>query len=1716
MFSRPHLDPLEDRLAPAALGLIVTNTNDSGPGSLRQTILDADANTGQTNSISFNIPGRGVHTIVPLTQLPAITNPLIIDGTTQPGFAGTPIIQLDGSNLDPYSSDALGLDLEPGSSGSTVRGLVVSYFKNGIYILGSDNNTVVGNFVGTDPTGTFAEPNFGGIGIIGSNNIIGGTTAADRNLISGNHSGVGIGHTAVVRPVDNVIEGNYIGTDISGTRPLPNYTGIGLGDLDSVVGGSTPGAGNLISGNIYGIAFGPGPNTYHNHDQILGNLIGTDVTGQAPLGNTVAGILIGPAGAEVIGGPGAAANVIAFNGRVGVEVAGDQAMDDSCCNSIRYNAIYNNAFGIDLGENYGPIPNHNGGAIPGPNHFQNYPVITSVAAATSTTINGTLNSGPDATFTLDFYVSSAPDPTGFGQGQRYLGSTTVTTDSTGNTTFTATLLAATSAGDWITATATSAVGDTSEFARDVQAPVPGTVPTDVAVSISGPANATEADNLVYQVTLTNNGPVDASNVVLRDVLPPRSTFLSASFPIGSASFSSGVFTLTIPDLPTGSVMGTITLHYQESNAYYHSTVSVTSDNPDTNPSNNSAFVATGVSEVEVVPGDPLSLGPVATGSDSGDLVIATFTDPAGPELVSDYSAQQIDWGDGTPKTTSHTITFDPGSGIFSVHAHHTYAQAGTYTISLHLLQVDAAGDPSGGYASATATIVVADPVLSATGGFTVHASEGTDSGVQTVATFTDASGPEPITNYSADIDWGDGGTSPGTITFDAASGVFTVQGSHAYVAEGNSSITTTIHRINAPGVQATSAAVVDDAAILPTGGFSITATEGVGSGPVVVATFTDPGGPEALTDYSATIDWGDGTTSAGAIAFDASSGVFTVQDSHTYSEQGTFTVTTTIHHETAASVSAVSSANVDDAALLPTGAFLITGTEGGDTGSVIVASFRDPPGPEPVGDYAADINWGDGSPTSAATVSFDPSRGIFLVHGDHTYAQEGNDAVTVTLHHDSAPDATIQDTADISDAPVTASSLQLNTTEGATSDLTVATFTDSAGAEPLSNYSADVNWGDGTTSPGTITFDAASSVFTVQGNHRYSDDNTYAIQVTVHHATAADATTTSTVIVSDPAVIATGGFTLTASEGTSSPTLTLATFTDPAGPEAVGNYSATVDWGDANSSDGTIVFNSSSGTFSVTGSHLYQAQGTLPVRVTIHHGTAPDTITHDTAQVSPPPLAATGRQLTVAVATMQDLTVATFTDPGGAQPIANYSANIDWGDGSTSAGTIAFDSTSGVFSVHATHEYLAVGRKNVRVTIHHGTASDSTVFTTVHVILIPTLTRLSISSAAEGMPSTTISVTGTNYNSASEVHFRGVPVATTFVSATQLQAVIPAADLTDEGVSSVEVLDPGPDGSPSNSLPFTVSDAPISATGMNLSVTQGIRFSSALAMLLDGNPSPLAGDFTTTIAWGDGQNSSGTTAATGNGLAVIGTHTYQAEGRYSVSVTIVDVGGSHTSATSLIHVARSGAAPDCLTTASGAFAHSAEYYSNFVTAAYQRYLGRAPEPQGLQGSVIAMENGLTDEHLEAGFIGSPEYIQKHGGSGAGWIGGMYMDLLNRTPSDQEVNTWLIALQQGMAPADIAYGFAASPEREGIRVQADYQRYLGRAASPTEVAGWVLAFENYSYTNEDVIAGFVGSPEYFQRHYDNIADWLFAAYGDILGRLPDDAGYAAWLAELRNC
>ena len=177
-----------------AATLTVSNTSASGPGSLQQAILDANATIG-LDTIVFQIPGAGVHTIAPTNALPPITDPVVIDGTTQPGFAGTPLIDLNGANAG-ASGD--GLRLPAGNS--TIRGLVINgYGGAGIHVQApGGTNVIEGNFIGTDPTGTLRRGNgqsagqAGGLWIDGSSgNLIGGPYATNRNLISAN-SGPGL------------------------------------------------------------------------------------------------------------------------------------------------------------------------------------------------------------------------------------------------------------------------------------------------------------------------------------------------------------------------------------------------------------------------------------------------------------------------------------------------------------------------------------------------------------------------------------------------------------------------------------------------------------------------------------------------------------------------------------------------------------------------------------------------------------------------------------------------------------------------------------------------------------------------------------------------------------------------------------------------------------------------------------------------------------------------------------------------------------------------------------------------------------------------------------------------------------------------------------------------------------------------------------------------------------------------------------------------------------------------------------------------------------------------------------------------------------------------------------------------------------------------------------------------------------------------------------
>lgn len=741
---RPNVEALEDRLALATFSVV--NTGDSGFGSFRQAILNANASAG-ADLIAFNIPGAGVHTISPVSPLPDITDPVTIDGYTQPGSSpntlgigpGSPghllgdgtnavlRIELDGSNAGLLAN---GLVLVAGYN--TVRGLVINRFDgNGIWVYsGPGHNTIAGNFVGTDASGTVALGNGGGnrvfyntfnAGIVitsAAYNTVGGLNPADRNLISGNAAeglsladsfnlrdqnpmvgnlvqgnligtdvtgtlsrgnasdGINLeeefsngitttlvgGTSAAARNIisgnrgirylgqngaagsgiyasgasGSVVVGNFIGTDVTGTSPLGNAqlgvaipvssnlqiggTAIGAGNVissnavqggiainrstqirvqgnsigtdvtgtvalgvqgrgvilydagttptpDILVGGTDPGAGNVISGNFVGVDIRgrgmtvqgnligtdrtgtiplgniqqgvlfadngsysliggstPGArNVISGNDrgfflggtgvignQIQGNIIGSDITGTMPLDNHNQGVVIADgASSNWIGGSDASTgNLIAHNGGRGVTVVrgGNNVPIFATGNRILGNSIFDNGeLGIDLGED-GVTTNDAGDADAGPNNLQNFPVLANAYAAGSLTlITGTLNSTPNTTFRLEFFANTVLDPSGYGEGERFLGFVNVSTDGSGNASFTVPLLGPSTAGQFITATATDADGNTSEFSLGVAAVAltgtfAGLVPDDcnpgqTALVVIGTAND---DTIVFQ------------------------------------------------------------------------------------------------------------------------------------------------------------------------------------------------------------------------------------------------------------------------------------------------------------------------------------------------------------------------------------------------------------------------------------------------------------------------------------------------------------------------------------------------------------------------------------------------------------------------------------------------------------------------------------------------------------------------------------------------------------------------------------------------------------------------------------------------------------------------------------------------------------------------------------------------------------------------------------------------------------------------------------------------------------------------------------------------------------------------------------------------------------------------------------------------------------------------------------------------------------------
>ena len=349
-------------LIPASIAFgdtfVVSNANNSLAGSLRQAIIEANINPG-LDSIVFNIPGPGPHTIKPLSAFSFLAGPVIIDGFSQPGAnpntnppgqGSNAVLQieLDGSNAGATSGFVIV------AANCTVRGLVINRFQRvGIFINGTgasgsaSGNLIQGNFIGTDVTGRTRLGN-GRTGVQiqeAPNNTVGGTQVGEGNVISGNdQAGVFIVRAGAI---GNVVQGNFIGTDVTGSTELGNgLDGVAIFDApDNTIGGAQPGEGNVISGNDRNGIFILG--TEASGNSVQGNFIGTDLTGSADLGNASVGVAIQDAPDNSIGGSRAGErNVISGNDADGISITGTAASG----NVVQGNFIGTHATGTaDLG-----------------------------------------------------------------------------------------------------------------------------------------------------------------------------------------------------------------------------------------------------------------------------------------------------------------------------------------------------------------------------------------------------------------------------------------------------------------------------------------------------------------------------------------------------------------------------------------------------------------------------------------------------------------------------------------------------------------------------------------------------------------------------------------------------------------------------------------------------------------------------------------------------------------------------------------------------------------------------------------------------------------------------------------------------------------------------------------------------------------------------------------------------------------------------------------------------------------------------------------------------------------------------------------------------------------------------------------------------------------------------------------------------------------------
>jgi hypothetical protein len=722
-------------------------------------------------------------------------------------------------------------------------------------------------------------------------------------------------------------------------------------------------------------------------------------------------------------------------------------------------------------------------------------------------------------------------------------------------------------------------------------------------------------------------------------------------------------------------------------------------------------------------------------------LVATFHTPDSAVAASQFSAS-LDWGDG--HVTSGTITKVRGIGLgsfFNVNGSNTYAEEGTVTVKVTVT------DRAGPSTSASRSLTVADAPLHIDSITPLSAVEGSPITSAVIARFTDADPNGTASDYTAQITWGDGTNSAGSVVADPSiAGTFDVLGSHTYAEEGQSlPFSVTVNDAGGAHASVGQPITVADAPL--SGSVSFSPTENTPfTG--VVATFTDADPAAPLTDYSATIHWGDGLTTTGALAIvpngtdrtHPAATVYSVTGGHTYARDGQFTVSVQVHDRGGSHVELRAEVPVADAPIQVPAQQALHSVEGSAlgagssaTGLPDVAFFTDPGDPRGrPADYTASIDWGDGTPVTTGIVVVQKAQLVkahsgnpvhisagFAVQGSHTYAEEGDFTIHVTVTPTGGAGSIIINTAQVADAPLLPLGLNrtrpqltkqtsdpsLSATEGAAMPQTqLVAFVDTDPAGVVDDYSAAIDWGDGQFSRGVIqgingTGPAANQLdhLVVLGSNTYAEEGRYTITVTIFDAqessVAQPLVLHKNIVVQDRPLQAVANPDVRAVEGNRLDQV-VASFID-ASPAPATEYSAQINYGDGTSDTGQVVADNDTATlFHVfapqTSTHGYR-EGDFDLQVTVGDPGGSQLLTHTTVHVSDAPLTLQDANPLTEIALQPfTATLGTYVD-GSTQTLVHdtdATVSIDWGDGMTSKGSVA-DNGDGTFRVVGSHKYQA-------------------------------------------------------------------------------------------------------------------------------------------------------------------------------------------------------------------------------------------------------------------------------------------------------------------------------------------------------------------------------------------------------------------------------------------